>query len=102
MSKMLEHHHFKNRKYDIVVSIDSIEHCIDLDGFIDGLNTICSKYFICFCLSAYHFATKEQINISSWDAAIHKFMIERDKLEENLLNPFAYLINCIRRLLFFQ
>jgi hypothetical protein len=43
-----------------------MEHCLDLDGFVKGLNMVCSKYFYCNC----PYAGKPW----AWDVAVHPFM----------------------------
>ena len=49
MSRIYKHPYFKKRKYDIVFSSESLEHCLDLRGFVKGLNKVCRKYFVCMC-----------------------------------------------------
>lgn len=66
MSKMHLHDYFDDMSYDIVFSNESLEHCIDMEGFITGLNKVCDKYFVCMC--PIKTAPKH------WDAAIHPFM----------------------------
>jgi hypothetical protein len=66
MSKMHEHPYFKDKKYDVVFSHASMEHCLDFDGFIKGLDQICTKFFVCFC---------PQVKVTTlWDCSQHKFM----------------------------
>lgn len=60
--------YFKDKQYDAVVSIESMEHCLDLKGFIEGLNQICTKYFICY--------TPILKRIGNWDVAMHPFCKE--------------------------
>lgn len=80
MSKMLEHSYLKNKKYDIVFSSESIEHCLDLSSFIRGLNTICNKYFICMC--PFNEGETTRIDENCWDCSIHRFMTERHNYKE--------------------
>ena len=89
MSKMLEHPHFKNQRYDIVYSNESIEHCLDLDGFIKGLNVMCKKYFVCMCPDSDHAGlTEGYTNPTLWDCSVHKFQTSHDKYEEYLMDAF--------------
>jgi len=89
MSKMLEHPYIKNQKYDIVFCNEVMEHCVDLNGFIKGLNKICKKYFICMGPSSQE---KEKIiRYSWWDPAVHQFMIDSQDIgiySKNLLETF--------------
>lgn len=66
MSKMHENSYFDDKKYDIVFSCESLEHCLDFDGFLKGLDKICSKFFICFSP-----LVKE---VNKWDCSRHKYM----------------------------
>lgn len=85
MSKMLEHDYLKDKNYDVVFSHDSMEHCLDLEGFIKGLNVLCKGYFVCTC--PFHGSSRqEEYNVKLWDCSIHKFMI--DPIRENLLETF--------------
>ncbi len=79
MSKIYEHKYFKNKKYDIVFASDSIEHCLDFDGFIKGLNFVCDKYFVCRSPTYSN-------RVSEWDCAVHLFM-------ENCDDPDMYYKN---------
>ena len=47
MSKMYEHPKLKDMKFDMVFSLESLEHCLDIEGFVKGLNLVCKKYFVC-------------------------------------------------------
>jgi len=87
MSKMLEHPYLKNKEYDIIFASDSLEHCADLCGFIQGLNKLCKNYFVCFGPSAN--GALEGINIDNWDCAIHKFMTDNSNFAKNLLDAFC-------------
>jgi len=90
MSKMLEHPYLKDKKYDIVLSCESIEHCFDLSGFIDGLNVVCNRYFVCMCPSYLNSETLDEIgrNEIYWDCSLHEFMSDNNKLGENLAKTF--------------
>jgi len=66
MSKMHLDNYLKNKKYDLVYMHDALEHCLDLDGFITGLNLVCKKYFYSLC--------PYQCTPSAWDVASHPFM----------------------------
>ncbi|KKL80751.1 hypothetical protein LCGC14_2001620 [marine sediment metagenome] len=89
MSKMLKHPYIKDQKYDIVFCNEVMEHCVDLDGFIKGLNKICKKYFV--CLGPASKEKKEIIRYNWWDCSVHKFMININNTEvysKNLLTTF--------------
>jgi len=67
MSKMLEDPFLKDQKFDVVMSIESIEHCMDIDGFMKGLNQLCSQYFICMC---------PIVKVpKKWDCGLYPFMM---------------------------
>lgn len=76
MSRMYEHFVLKNKKFDIVYADNSLEHCLDLEGFIKGLNLVCKKYFVCFSPCFY---PKGVVN--SWDCSFHPFMENVEDLE---------------------
>lgn len=85
MSKIHESRYFQQQRYDIVFSSDSIEHCLDLEGFVRGLNIICSGYFICMCP-----VVKEP---NMWDCSRHLFMVGVDDFGtycRNLRKCFPY------------
>ena len=91
MSKMLEHPYIKDQKYDIVYCNDVLEHCLDLDGFIEGLNKVCNKYFVCMNTSGKA-ETEERYNIDWWDCSIHKVMIgieDEEVYRKNILEAFS-------------
>ena len=68
MSKMYQHGYFVGRKYDIVMSIEAMEHCLDLEGFIKGLNLVCKKYFVCMMTNLP--------KPTQWDCGEHPFMVK--------------------------
>jgi len=74
MSKIYEHPYFQEKKYDIVFSNESLEHCLDIDGFIKGLNLVCKRYFVCMCPVG---------DAGLWDCARHSFMEHMDDIEHN-------------------
>lgn len=49
MSKIYAHKDLKYHRYDIVYSCESLEHCLDFDGFLRSLNVCCLNYFVCMC-----------------------------------------------------
>ena len=81
MSKMHEHPYFKNKKYDIVFASEAIEHCLDFEGFVKGLNQVCDGYFVCMCP-----AVKKP---TLWDCGKHPFM-------ENVLDNALYTNNLLK------
>lgn len=88
MSKMLEHPVIGRKRYDIVFSNESIEHCYDLSGFLEGLNVICKRYFVCMCPSQH--GQSVNVDPNRWDCSIHKFMTNNSSYNENLLNTFDH------------
>lgn len=70
MSKMLNHPLIKTQIFSSVISIDSIEHCLDLEGFKKGLDRVCGRYLIC--------RTRFREEPSKWDVAIHPFIRRND------------------------
>jgi len=82
MSKIHEHSYFKNQKYDIVFSNESLEHCLDLDGFVKGLSLVCSKYFVCMVPNL-------EWPPNRWDCARHSFMGEDLNNDERILECFG-------------
>ncbi len=70
MSKIHECEYFKDRRYDIVLSIRSLEHCMDLKGFVRGLNQVCRVAFVCWCPNVKR--------PDEWDCARHPFMKPTD------------------------
>ena len=47
MSRIYDHPELQYQKFDIVISMGSLEHCLDLRGLVRGLNLVCRKYFVC-------------------------------------------------------
>ncbi len=47
MSRLLKHEYFKNKKYDIIFAMEAIEHCLNFEGLLEGINKLCKRYFIC-------------------------------------------------------
>lgn len=83
MSKIHEHEYFKDKQYDIVVIMESIEHCLDFPGLLKGLNQVCKGYIVCMSPAAE--------GVNDWDCARHPFMLrhvvgnpkkQKAKLEE--------------------
>jgi cyclopropane fatty-acyl-phospholipid synthase-like methyltransferase len=90
MSKMTEHPKLK-KKFDIIISIESIEHCLDIDGFIHGLNALCKRYFVCMC---------PVIRVpSQWDCGSLPFMLDLKSVSdlkvklENYFTDFS-VVHC--------
>jgi hypothetical protein len=90
MSKMLDHPYIKEQKYDIVFCNEVLEHCANLDGFVEGLNKICKKYLV--VLGPYSHEKEKIIRYNWWDCAVHNFMInvqDNDVYTKNLLETFS-------------
>ena len=76
MSKMHKHPYIKNKKYDIVFSCESLEHCINVKGLLKGLQKVCKKYFIAMgpmIEQPFH-----------WDCISYNFMGPENKHDINL------------------
>ena len=91
MSKIYKHSYFKNKKYDIVFASEILEHCLDFDGFIKGLNLICNKYFI--CMGPTYSKLKKVGAPDQWDCNIQNFMCyekekDKDMYKNSLLKTF--------------
>jgi len=87
MSRMLRHSYLKDKKYDIIYASEVLEHCLDIEGLIKGLNQICKGYFICMGPSS-----KKIDSRSKWDCSIHDFMKEfenEESLKKSLENTFT-------------
>lgn len=83
MSKIYEHTYFDNKKYDVVLSCESLEHCLDFEGFIRSLNIVCSEFFVCIGP-----AVKV---VNAWDCSRHSYMnnVRNDELfKKDLLESF--------------
>lgn len=83
MSKIYEHPYFDNKKYDVVLSCESIEHCFNFEGFIKSLDIVCSEFFVCLGP-----AVKV---VNAWDCSRHNYMnnVGNDKLfKKDLLESF--------------
>jgi len=96
MSRIYKHPVFKYKRYDVVFSNSAMEHCLDLDGFIKSLNTVCEGYFLCMC----DVPDKED----DWDCSIHPFMeqiadVEKTKsLLSDIFKEFDVVVNeCQKR-----
>ena len=48
MSRIYDHPEIGSRTYDVFVSIRSLAHCVDFDGFLKGLNLHASLGIYCF------------------------------------------------------
>jgi len=47
MSRIYEHPVLKDAKFDIVIALEALEHCLDFDGLLRGLRLVCAGYFVC-------------------------------------------------------
>ncbi len=66
MSKMHVHPYFVDKQYDVVFCCEAIEHCLDFEGFIKGLNKVCAKFFVCFGPLV--------TDVNGWDCSRHEYM----------------------------
>lgn len=95
MSKMHLDPVLSKQVFDIIISIESLEHCLDVEGFLKGLNLLCSNYFICMC---------PVITVTSkWDCSSWPFMIDlkdsndlKEKLEK-YFNEFNVICSEIHK-----
>jgi len=46
MARMYEHPILKNKKFDIVIALEALEHCLDHEGLIRGLQLVCTGHFV--------------------------------------------------------
>ncbi len=47
MARIYGHPILKFKKFDIVIAIEALEHCLDFDGLVRGLRLVCTGYFVC-------------------------------------------------------
>jgi len=103
MSRIYEHNYFKGQRYDIVMANESLEHCYDFEGFMKGLNLVCSKYFI--CMGPTLLKLKKEGAPNQWDCNVLDFMLyekeeDKDKYKNSLLDcfkEFGIIINEIHK-----
>jgi hypothetical protein len=79
MSKMHIDPLMRFQRYSVVLSCESIEHCLDAEGFLKGLNVVCFEYFVCMCP-----VVKDP---NQWDCQQWSFMRDikdRDDLRQKL------------------
>lgn len=90
MSQMHNHPYFQNKQYDALLFLDSLEHCMDLDGLLQGIKNVCKKYII----ACVPFRSRP----SSWDCAVHPFMLKDTYLEglQTCFTDFKILYTAIR------
>jgi hypothetical protein len=65
-SKILEHPTLATRKFDLFLSFDSIEHCIDWAGLRSAILKNCTQ--------GVYFSTHSGHKVGRWDCASHYFM----------------------------
>ncbi len=85
MSKLLNHEYFKNKKYDIICAFETLEHCLDFEGLLEGVNKLCTKYFVCM--------GPVRSEPDNWDCNFQSFMLsdnilDREKNNKLLLDIF--------------
>jgi hypothetical protein len=93
MSKMLKHAEIKDEEYDVFFASEALEHCLDFEGFIKGLNKVCKKYFICIGPTE-----KKVVEGSLWDCSIHEFMKKNNEEElkqclEDTFEKFSVIVS---------
>lgn len=74
MAKMYEHPVLSKKKFDVIVAVDALEHCIDLEGLVKGLQLICK-------MGVYVVGPIRE-EYSKWDCNIHGFMEHEIKKQE--------------------
>ena len=47
MARIYEHPTLKDARFDIVIALEALEHCLDFDGLVRGLQLVCAGYFVC-------------------------------------------------------
>ena len=82
MSKLLEHEYFKNKEYDIIFGMEALEHCLNFEGLLEGINKLCKKYLI---IMSPVCGTKIISEPDNWDCNFRSFM-----LLENAINSESY------------
>lgn len=98
MSKLLEYEYFKNKKYDIIFGMEAIEHCLNFEGLLKGINKLCKKYLI---IMSPICGTKIIQKPDEWDCNFQPFMISKnitnkkihDKLLLDTFKEFDIIVN---------
>lgn len=81
MSRMYEHPYFADKKFDIVFAHESLEHCLDLEGLVKGLQQVCTGYFVSL--------SPNVVEPTYWDAAKHSFMnLPKEECDKELVECF--------------
>ena len=102
MSRLLKHEYFKNKKYDIIFAMEAIEHCLNFEGLLEGINKLCKRYFICMSPIC---GTKIIQKPDNWDCNFQQFMISENikskKIHDSLLldtfKEFDIIINEVHK-----
>jgi len=82
MSKIPEHDFFKDKKMDILFCSHSLEHCLDFEGFIKGVEYLGTKVIMVLC------PLRE--SYSEWDCTIYDFMKPSGEItKEDILKYFT-------------
>jgi len=75
MSKITEHIFFKDKKIDIMFCSHSLEHCLDFNGFLKGVDYLGIKVIQVEC--------PQRNTTNSWDCTFYDFMKKTKKVEKN-------------------
>jgi len=94
MARIYEHPTLKDARFDIVVAIEALEHCLDFEGLVRGLRLVCTGYFVCM------FPLIEQTTI--WDCHRPDFVDyagtdEYDEKLEASFPGFEVLVNEVHK-----
>jgi len=84
MSRIYEHPKLKHYRFDIVFSGESLEHCLDIKGFVKSLNLVCEKYFVCM------FGVIKKEDLDDWDCFRPDFLdyMGTDRYDKELIKMF--------------
>ena len=86
MSKIYLHPELGKLTWDVFVMIHSIEHCLDVPGFLRSLRSHCADGLVCW--------TPFASNTSQWDCTAFDFVV-KDRLSsqalETFFSPFRYV-----------
>ena len=82
MARIYENPKLKDARFDIVIALEALEHCLDFDGLVRGLRLVCTGHFVCM------FPVLPEPDW--WDCHMPDFVdyIDTDKYDEKLAASF--------------
>lgn len=82
MARIYEHPTLKDARFDIVIALEALEHCLDFEGLVRGLRLVCTGHFVCM------FPILKEPNW--WDCHMPDFLdyLGTDKYDEKLAASF--------------